>query len=108
MTGRWSPRFARDLSTLVPGGKTAYLGEMLNGELPVPDEFCILAPAYASAPAAADLRPILKEIGHISPGDAHIATLAASARERLESVRVPPLLLMQWTLLMPRSGRMSR
>jgi pyruvate,water dikinase len=63
---------------------------MLNGGLPVPDGFCILTPAYASAAAAADLGPILKEIGNISPGDAHIATLATSARERLERVPIPP------------------
>jgi phosphoenolpyruvate synthase/pyruvate phosphate dikinase len=92
----------------VVDGKAANLGEMLNGGLPVTDGLCILTPAHASAAAAAALGPILKEIGHISPGDAHIATSAASARERLERAPSRPLSSMQWRLLMPRSGRMSR
>lgn len=86
-----APLRTLDRSALaVAGGKAASLGEMLAAGLPVPDGFCILTGAYATAAASASLEPILEDLNNGTPGNANMAKLAAAARERLVTTPVPP------------------
>jgi len=72
------------------GGKAANLGELIQGELPVPGGFCITTTAYELASRRAGLEPILHELATIMADDtARLEQYAAAARAALLAVTIP-------------------
>src|SRR5581483_626012 len=76
------------------GGKGANLGELMRAGLPVPEGFCVTTAAYELVSQQADLAELLHELAAMSPGDSNrLEQLAATTRDRLRSVTIPPSLV---------------
>ncbi len=70
------------------GGKGANLGELTRAGLPVPSGFCVTTDAYIQIAESADLTSLLAELTS-EAGQARLAEIAASIRERLLRVSFP-------------------